>query len=385
MSRLPGLDLLRAIAIVWVMLFHSFVIGGLGERYAWLSDYGWMGVDLFFVLSGYLIGSQLLKPLSQGQSVSFGEFYLRRAFRILPVFLVVLALYFGVPAFRERPGIQPSWQFLTFTVNLLIDYQHNQAFSHAWSLCVEEHFYLLFPWLAWWLTRRPSMVKFLGLCGAFIVLGMAIRGWVWLYDMAPARGLAGAGRSFSQRFVEDLYYPTYTRLDGLLAGVVLATIKAYRPALWSRLQARANVLLLDGIVIVGFAIVLFRDRTGFIPSVFGYPLLSAGLALLVLAGAGTCSWIGTRRVPGAGWISLISYSLYLIHKPVYHMVESTFGTQWRGQGMLAFLAYATASLLAGALLYYVVERPFLRLRERMVLGRSTRAVSHEAAVESMAS
>jgi peptidoglycan/LPS O-acetylase OafA/YrhL len=381
MNRLPGLDLLRAIAIVWVMLFHSFVIGGLGERYAWLSDYGWMGVDLFFVLSGYLIGSQLLKPLSQGQSVSFGEFYLRRAFRILPVFLVVLALYFGVPAFRERPGIQPSWQFLTFTVNLLIDYQHNQAFSHAWSLCVEEHFYLLFPWLAWWLTRRPSMVKFLGLCGAFIVLGMAIRGWVWLYDMAPARGLAGAGRSFSQRFVEDLYYPTYTRLDGLLAGVVLATIKAYRPALWSRLQARANVLLLEGIVIVGFAIVLFRDRTGFIPSVFGYPLLSAGLALLVLAGAGTCSWIGTRRVPGAGWISLISYSLYLIHKPVYHMVESTFGTQWRGQGMLAFLAYATASLLAGALLYYVVERPFLRLRERMVLGRSTRAVSHEAAVE----
>ena len=381
MSRLPGLDLLRAIAIVWVMLFHSFVIGGLGERYAWLSDYGWMGVDLFFVLSGYLIGSQLLKPLSQGQSVSFGEFYLRRAFRILPVFLVVLALYFGVPAFRERPGIQPSWQFLTFTVNLLIDYQHNQAFSHAWSLCVEEHFYLLFPWLAWWLTRRPSMVKFLGLCGAFIVLGMAIRGWVWLYDMAPARGLAGAGRSFSQRFVEDLYYPTYTRLDGLLAGVVLATIKAYRPALWSRLQARANVVLLEGIVIVGFAIVLFRDRTGFIPSVFGYPLLSAGLALLVLAGAGTCSWIGTRRVPGAGWISLISYSLYLIHKPVYHMVESTFGTQWRGQGMLAFLAYATASLLAGALLYYVVERPFLRLRERMVLGRSTRAVSHEAAVE----
>ena len=172
LSRLPGLDLLRAIAIVWVMLFHSFVIGGLGERYAWASDYGWMGVDLFFVLSGYLIGSQLLKPLSQGQPVSFGEFYLRRAFRILPAFLVVLALYFGVPAFRERPGIQPLWQFLTFTVNLLIDYQHNQAFSHAWSLCVEEHFYWLFPLLACWLTRRPSIAKFIGVCAAVVVLGM---------------------------------------------------------------------------------------------------------------------------------------------------------------------------------------------------------------------
>jgi peptidoglycan/LPS O-acetylase OafA/YrhL len=385
MSRLPGLDLLRAVAIVWVMLFHSFVIGGLGERYAWLSDYGWMGVDLFFVLSGYLIGSQLLKPLSQGQPVSFGEFYLRRAFRILPAFLVVLALYFGVPAFRERPGIQPLWQFLTFTVNLMIDYQHNQAFSHAWSLCVEEHFYWLFPLLAWWLTRRPSMAKFLGVCSAVVVLGMAIRGWVWLYDMAPARGLVGAGRDFSQRFVEDLYYPTYTRLDGLLAGVVLATIKTFRSVQWSWLQSKANLLMLAGLVVVGCAIGLFRDRTGFIPSVVGYPLLSAGFALLVLAGAGTRSWIGKRRVPGASWIALISYSLYLIHKPVYHMLDSAFGTQLQGQGMLAFLAYATASLLAGALLHYLVERPFLRLRDRMALRQSTRAIPHEAAIEPAAS
>jgi peptidoglycan/LPS O-acetylase OafA/YrhL len=385
MSRLPGLDLLRAIAIVWVMLFHSFVIGGLGDGYAWLSDYGWMGVDLFFVLSGYLIGSQLLKPLSQGQPVSFGAFYLRRAFRILPAFLVVLALYFGVPAFRERPGIQPLWQFLTFTVNFLIDYQHNQAFSHAWSLCVEEHFYWLFPLLAWWLSRRPSMAKFIGVCATVVVLGMAARTWVWLYDMAPAIGMDGPGRSFNQRFVEDLYYPTYTRLDGLLAGVVLATIKAFRPVLWSWLQSRANVLMLAGLVVVGCAIGLFRDRTGFIPSVFGYPLLSAGLALLVLAGAGTRSWIGKRRVPGAGWIALISYSLYLVHKPVYHMVDSALGSQLQGEGAIAFLVYGAAAVLAGALLYYAVERPFLRLRERVTLRQSASDFPHDAAVESTAS
>ena len=118
---------------------------------------------------------------------------------------------------------------------------------------------------------------------------------------------------------------------------------------------------------------------------FGYPLLSAGFALLVLAGADTRSWFGKRRVPGAGWIALISYSLYLIHKPVYHMVDSAFGLQLQGQGMLAFLTYAAAALLAGALLYYVVERPCLRLRERMALSRSTRDVSREAAVEPMAS
>ena len=107
--------------------------------------------------------------------------------------------------------------------------------------------------------------------------------------------------------------------------------------------------------------------------------------MLVLAGAGTRSWIGQRRVPGASWIALISYSLYLIHKPVYHMLDSAFGTQLQGQGMLAFLAYATASLLAGALLHYVVERPFLRLRDRMALRQSTRAIPHQAAVEPTAS
>lgn len=80
--RLPGLDLLRAIAIVWVMLFHSYIVGGLGERFAMLESYGWMGVDLFFVLSGYLIGSQLLRPLSRGEPLAFGNFYLRRSLRV---------------------------------------------------------------------------------------------------------------------------------------------------------------------------------------------------------------------------------------------------------------------------------------------------------------
>src|SRR6185503_11927565 len=72
MHRLPGLDLLRAIAIVWVMLFHSYFVGGLGDGWSWLGDNGWAGVDLFFVLSGYLIGSQWLKPLAEGRPPAFG-------------------------------------------------------------------------------------------------------------------------------------------------------------------------------------------------------------------------------------------------------------------------------------------------------------------------
>jgi peptidoglycan/LPS O-acetylase OafA/YrhL len=374
MSRLPGLDLLRAIAIVWVMLFHSFVVGGLGDDFSWLSRFGWMGVDLFFVLSGFLIGSQILKPLARGEPLDFGDFYLRRAFRILPAFLVVLALYVALPAFREEPGMQPWWQFATFTVNFLIDYEHNKAFSHAWSLCVEEHFYLLFPLLAWWLTRRPSAKKFVGVCAVIALGGIAIRTSVWLFDMAPVQGVENAGRSLNQRFIEDMYYPTWNRLDGLLAGVVLATLKAFRREAWDRLQASANVALIAGLAVVVLAIWSFRDRTAFVGNSIGWPILSAGLALLVFAGAGTRSWIGRWRVPGASWLALISYSLYLVHKPVYHMVANAFGAQLEGRGLIAFAVYASAALLAGALLHHAVERPFLRLRDRFT-GRQPQQIA----------
>lgn len=166
MPRLPGLDLLRSIAIVWVMLFHSFVAGGLGPDFQWLSRFGWMGVDIFFVLSGFLIGTQVLRPLQRGEGLAFQAFYARRAWRVLPAFVVVLALYQCFPVLREDPGLEPWWVFATFTLNLLIDYGHNTAFSHAWSLCVEEHFYLLFPFIAWWLARRPSARRMLTVCAA---------------------------------------------------------------------------------------------------------------------------------------------------------------------------------------------------------------------------
>ncbi len=378
MTRASGLDLLRAIAIVWVMLFHSYIIDGWHEPFVAIENDGWMGVDLFFVLSGYLIGAQLLKPLSLGQPLSFAAFYLRRAFRILPVFLVVLALYFFWPPFRESSGIQPLWQFLTFTVNLLIDYQHNQAFSHVWSLCVEEHFYLLFPLLAWWMTRRPSATKFVMVCSCVVLGGMALRGYLWMHELAPIS--SGDDARFGPRFVETIYYPTWARLDGLLAGIVLATLKTYRPLRWAQMQAKANVALLAGIVVIGVAIVIFRDRSGLLASIVGYPLLSLGFALLVLAGAGTTGWLATVRVPGARWIAMISYSLYLCHKAVLHLVNETFATRLDGHPAIAFFVYALAVTAVGALLHYGIERPFLMLREKLSIGSPPSRLSDRAAL-----
>jgi peptidoglycan/LPS O-acetylase OafA/YrhL len=360
MPRLPGLDLLRSIAIVWVMLFHTFLIGGLGPDWTWLTRFGWMGVDIFFVLSGFLIGSQLLRQLQRGEALGLGGFYWRRAWRILPAFAVVLAVYVAFPVLREEPNLEAWWQFATFTLNLLIDYGHNQAFSHAWSLCVEEHFYLVFPLLAWWFTRRPSAGRFIALCALLVVGGIALRTGVWLHNDAlkPARNW----------FIEDIYYPTWMRLDGLLVGAMLATLYVYRPMLWARLQARWTPLLFGGLGGVGLAIWLFHDRTGLIANAVGWPLLSFGLGLLVLAASSPRHW----TVPGAAWLAATSYSLYLSHKIAMHAVHSWIAPALPLQGPALFPVYAAVILAVGAALHHLVEKPGLQLRDR--LARSSRPV-----------
>lgn len=368
MNRLPGLDVLRAIAIVWVMLFHSFIVGGLGPDFAWLSRYGWAGVDIFFVLSGFLIGSQVLEPLHRGESLAFGSFYARRAYRIVPAAAVVLTLYVCFPALREAPGLQPWWQFATVTMNLLADYTHNQAFSHAWSLCVEEHFYLGFPLLAWALARKPAVAKVAGVFIGVVLLGIALRTAVWLHDTAtePARNW----------FIEDIYYPTWMRLDGLLVGVLLATLRTCRPQAWARLQARSGTVLLAALAVLCLSFWMFRERTGLLANSIGWPVLSFGIGLLVFAAADRKSLIGRWTVPGAGWIARISYSLYLSHKIAFHWVETTFGGQLHG--VFAFATYALAALLLGAALHYAVERPFLRLRDRRRVRRGGGSASAAA-------
>ena len=356
MPRLPGLDLLRAIAVAWVMLFHSFLVGGLGPVFKPAERYGWMGVDIFFVLSGFLIGRQVLAPLARGERLSFGDFYARRAWRILPAFAVVLAIYLAFPQWREADGIAPWWMFASFTFNLFVDYGTQQSFSHAWSLCVEEHFYLLFPALAVFMARRPSVTKFVGLCAFVVVAGIAIRTGTWLHDEATQPDRAW--------FVEDLYYPTWCRLDGLLAGVVLAVIAVFRPATWERLMQRGNAFLVIGVAGMALAFWLFAQRTGLVGNAIGWPVLSWAIACLVVAGASPHSLIGRRALPGAAWIATISYSLYLSHKLVFAGVDRTWGEALAGQGLAMFAVYAMATVAGGAALHYAVERPFLRLRER---------------------
>jgi peptidoglycan/LPS O-acetylase OafA/YrhL len=371
-AREPGLDLMRAIAILWVMLWHMHFALRPGV-WSFPANYGWMGVDLFFVLSGYLIGSQLMRPYTRGSRPSIGGFYMRRAFRVLPAYLMVLLFYFAIPWFREAPGLSPAWQFLTFTEDFRIDYLHDQAFSHVWSLCVEEHFYLVLPLLIFLLMRRPGFSKTIAVILGILCFGIAIRAYGYLHYVAI---FPREDDAFALAYVEKIYYPTHTRLDGLLVGVTLATIKTFRPAWWQRAMSHGYLLLLGGLAFCGCAMWLFNDRLSFSGSVMGFPLLAVGLGLLIASSIAPSSPLS--RVRGFGLIAALAYSAYLTHKEIIHLVRIHLPRLVESRGWLALLAYFAFSLLGAFVLYLAIERPFLRLRER-ISSRNAKAAQLAAA------
>ncbi len=176
-ERVQSLDLLRCVAILLVMIFHFPKKDGISVFGA-AGDIGFLGVDLFFVLSGYLIANQIFTRILSGQGFSFKIFYLRRAFRTFPSYFVVVALYFLVPEFREHSNLPPIWRFLTFTQNFNLSFS---AFSQAWSLCVEEHFYLLFPLIVFSRLRFSQKRNLYFLFFAIVLFEIILRALLWTY------------------------------------------------------------------------------------------------------------------------------------------------------------------------------------------------------------
>jgi peptidoglycan/LPS O-acetylase OafA/YrhL len=355
-ARLFGLDTLRAIAVLAVVFYHLTIFGELPARILPVTDFGWMGVDLFFVLSGFLIGQQVLKPTLSGGRPFILEFYRRRAYRILPAYLAVLAIYFLVPDWREFPHLAPLWKFLTFTENFGFSFD-SRAFSHAWSLCVEEHFYLVLPLLVTLLMRRPSARKTAATLAFLVIAGILLRAFLITH--------------FPDDFWEGIYYPSYTRLDGLLTGVTLAVIRTFRPGWWAALMQRGHTLLLSGTICVGGVVWMFRghnlgSNTGSAMwgAIVGFPLLALGLGLITTSSVSSNGLLARVKVPGAETIATLAFCLYLVHKAVGHLVMRQFPRITAPQGPASWLLYAVTCFSAAWLLHVAVERPFLRLRDR---------------------
>lgn len=363
-NRLPGLDFLRAFAIVSVYLFHYGATELTGPA-GWIQGFGWTGVDLFFVLSGFLIANQLFAPVAAGKSISIKEFYIKRFFRIMPVFWVVLALYFSWPAFREREALSPLWKFLTFTQNIGLHPSLHGTFSHAWSLCVEEQFYLFFPLILLGCVHFRLGKRSFYVILFFFLVCCTIRLYVWFSHVVPAMQ---EEENYSSVWVTWLYYPTYTRLDGLLTGISIAGLVQFAPHWWQRISRYGYWLQLAGLGILIGCYHLCMDRISFNANIIGFPLIAIGYGLLLMGAISPDNLMGKLSIAPVRLLAVLSYSIYLIHKATNHLVQDYlteqcgFDIESKWVLLICFLVAVSGALV----LYYTVERPFMHLRNRLL-------------------
>ena len=354
-ERQPGLDLLRALAIIVVVIYHAGIMGfPIPGR---VRRWGWIGVDLFFVLSGYLIGGQLLAPLARKQPVNLKRFFARRALRIMPAYFVVLAIYIFLPAWREYPEMYPWWKFLFSVQN--IGLHGGTAFSHAWSLAVEDQFYLTLPFILIFVNRwrwTPWTIP----CTIFLG-GILLRTFLAYSHPAEVSGVA------FRDFQAWIYYPTWTRLDPLVFGVAVAAIEKFRPQWWKRLTNSAIWLWLPGLALIVYALWLGEgDYLTVAFAVWQFPLLAFGFAALLVCAQSDRLPLRHVRIPGVAFIASIAYSAYLVQKLVIHAVsEFCYAHDVDLTSAPALIGVQVCVYAAATILFFAIERPFLQLRKRL--------------------
>ena len=347
---LPGLDGLRAIAVAAVLLYHADV--------PWLRG-GFLGVEVFFVISGYLITALLLSEWQQHKRLDLRTFWIRRARRLLPALYLLLLVVLGYAVIRLPDevarlrgdalaafGYVTNWYFIFRHQSYFEVIGRPSLFQHLWSLAIEEQFYVIWPPILMVLLRRWSQRQLLAILLAAAGASALLMAILYRPGVDPSR----------------VYYGTDTRAAGLLLGSALAV--AWAP--WRSLgrATRATIVRLDraGVAALGLLILLFvllEQRQAF--------LYRGGFALIALATATTIAGTvapGARLLPllldsrPMRWLGERSYSLYLWHWPLFAVTRPGIDTRLDGP-VLLILRLAGALILAD-LSYRFFETPIRR-------------------------
>lgn len=365
-----GLDNLRAFAIIMVFLFHYY---RWFEHPDWMPNFfrfGWTGVDLFFVLSGFLISSQLFANIKKTRTFSMKEFYIKRFFRIIPIYFFVLALYLLFPFFSNDFGdgqkLAPLWQFLTFTHNFYVDFTNARSFGQVWSLCVEEHFYLLLPITLLLLLKIDFFRKGYILLVLIFIAGFFLRFYSWNNIYLEQTG----GIENPPFWIQTVYMPTYNRLDGLLVGVAIAGLYNYLPTLFLKLSKYANAFLVAGLMMIVSAYFLFSPLYTLSGSIFSFPFVSIGFGFIVLGAIMPSSVFYNWKSIALTKIAELSYGLYLIHAAVI-LSAQTFLIDYGilKDSTLTFIFSTIVCLIIALILNYSIERPFMKMRGRFLKSK----------------
>ena len=359
---LPELDGLRALAILMVMVLHAqWVLWAEGDPQAFLRaitdknprsfwEVGWAGVDLIFVLSGYLI-SRILLELPKGASL--GNFYRRRGRRILPLYMATLLIAFGLGpllpgALHHNPEGLDLWRFATLTHNFSAQPFWSWILTPSWSLGVEAHFYLLWPVL---LLKVPR--DHLGKVLVTIVVGLPAFKLLALQQI-PLEGL--------------IYHVTPFRLDDFAAGAFVAWAQLH-PERWSPKRLRRLSIGLSPLAFVGLMALAWIDPVAPLLGIEHPGLAIAGFSCLALGFGG---WVGLAVTgfpkmirfmlshPLSVWLGRISYGLYLLHMLGFMVVSVVLHQQGVTSPWIHLPAMFLVATALGAASWYGLERPILR-------------------------
>lgn len=381
-GQVPALDALRSAAILLVIGHHWAVrhyveAGGVptGLQNFTLFHYGWAGVDLFFVLSGFLIGKQLWRELDGTGTIHFGRFILRRGLRIWPVYYAVLVFYLLFNP--EIQPIAPDWFFYS-------NYQWG-AFSRGWSLSTEEQFYIAVPILLLLFRKRLSW-------RGWLLLLLGIEAAVLVNRHLTMRAIFAEGKTYADATYQ-LVTPFHTHLEGLLAGLIIALLAVHRPGLLRpRESARGS-----GVSWLGLAVfiggttlaVMLRVIGGNLFSFLAWGLIFGGLTYWVLLDRSLL----TRPLGSGFWypISRLSYSMYLNHMwmwPHSNDLAVRFTSGLVSSPALIFLIslviVTIVSFVLAGVMFLLIEHPFLLVRDRFLAFTRRPAPHPPAAPEPVA-
>lgn len=368
-KHFPALDGLRGLAILLVILHNADASSA--DGWTWplnvTAHAGWIGVQLFFVLSGFLITSNLLD--AQGSTNYFRSFFARRVLRIFPLYfgvlfaaLVVLPTVVSVPADTIVSHDNQVWLW-AFLVNWTQPFGHGvQSFPHFWSLAVEEQFYLLWPFL----VHERSSTRVWQLCLLAMAAAFVIRCAMVLSNAKP----------------EMVYMFTVCRMDALAAGAACAAL--LRTSLGAALVDRhsgvlwmiGSAIVLAGALATGlYAIYDVRTLTA------GHTLLSVGFALLVLGGVAPANRFNSLYQqllshPVLRSIGKYSYGIYVFHMPIIVLLGEPLLPHLRQIGSVHALVYPlTIGLLSYCVAlasYRFYESQFLKLKRHFVPSNAAR-------------
>ncbi|MEN0056639.1 MAG: acyltransferase [Mucilaginibacter sp.] len=360
--KLHGLDHLRALAITYVLLFHYQLF----DHPDWVNSvgsFGWTGVDLFFVLSGFLIAGQLFNTIKKGNPISLREFFAKRFFRIIPPYLVILFLYTFIPFLREREHLAALWKYLTFTLNFGLDLKTTGTFTHAWSLCVEEQFYLILPLSFLLLNYFKAGKKAVYILAALFILGFFFRYASWHYWVEPQ----SSSEHFGAIWTKFIYYPTYSRLDGLLVGVSIAGAYTFYPQVKETINRYSNILMLLGLIILIAAWFVCTPEDTFITAIWGFPLIALGYGIIVAAIVCPSNFFYKLKSAITDQLATLSYGLYLSHKLLIHLSQNLLYKVGIEKNSNLMMACCFDIAIVGALfLRFTVEKPSLKIRDKIL-------------------